>query len=298
MKVGILVLVLVFATAFLLVSRSDIVFAYGDDNVTVDVSVTSLTEITVTPSVINWSGITPGQAGGTVNVDVKNTGSTNITNMYAFVTTITNETDRPYGSSYALDYSAGAVLTFRNESTSTYFWAGRLEWNWTEAISNTDRSDIDDPVGEGFLRNASAAFYWAIGNGSGTPTLGQCNDSLAQFAIEDDPDNGTIESRTPTVSDITREGGDTNFSYFRITRSGHFLDGSCVAVGWECDKVYFYNFDRRTGAFNATTCTASDWITAGPMAPNDIEKVTADVWIPKGIPEGTMKPATWTFVVT
>ncbi len=293
-----LFLVAVGIGGLIILGTSGVTFAYGDDNVTVEVSIGQLSEITVSPSIINWSDILPGTAAGTVTVDVQNTGSSNISNMYAYVTTITNETDRPYGSSYAGDYSAGAVVTFRNETTSTYYWAGRVEWNWTESIANTDRSAVDDPVGEGFLRNASAAFYWTIGNGSGSPTLGQCNDSLAQFAIEDDADNGTIESRTPSISGVTRNGGDTNFSYFSITRAGHFLDGTCVAVGWECDKVYFYNFDRRSGAFNGSICSNVNWITAGPMAPNDIEKLTADAWIPKGVPEGTMKPATWTFVVT
>ncbi len=288
-----IVLIAVISLFVLFASKSDITYAV-DDNVTVDVSVTALTEITVTPSIINWSLITPGQVGGNVSVDILNTGSVNVTNIYSFMSTIYNETERPYGSSFAGDYSAGAVVVLRNESNTQYFWAGRLEWNWTEAIANTNRTDLNAPTAEGFLRNASVSFYWNIGNGTG----GLCNNTGSQFAIEDDPDNGTVMSRTPTVSDITRNGGDTNFSYFSVTRSTNFLNGFCVAVGWECDKIYVYNFDRRTGIFNGSTCTASDWITAGPLAPYDVEKVVADVWIPKGIPEGTLERAVWTFVAS
>jgi len=282
----------------LLLAGSSIGFAYGDDNVTVEVSIGQISEITVSPDTLNWSANTPGTSGGSISVDVENTGSTNITNMYAYVTTIENETSRPYGSSYAMDYSAGGLLVFRNESTSTYQWAGRLEWNWTEAISNRDRSAIDDPVAEGFFRNASVALYWAVGNGSGSGTLGLCNDTYAQFAIEDDPDNGTIESRTPTTTGITRDGGDSNFSYFSISRATSPLDGTCVAVGWECDKIYVYKFDMRSGAFNATSCANANYITAGPLAPTETEQLSADVWVPAGIPEGTLKPARWTIVVT
>jgi hypothetical protein len=287
-----------FLIVVLMSSRSEITFAYTDFNVTVDVSIASISEITVTPAILNWSDIVPGLAGGTKTVDVKNTGSTNITNLYAFMSTITNESTRPYGSSNPDVYSAGGVVVFRNESETTYWWAGRLEWNWTEIISNTDRSavTIASRASEGFFRNASVSYYWTAGNGTNTSGSLGCNNTGAIFAIEDQYDNGTTTTRTPDAGSITRNGGDENFSYFSISRAGNFMNSGCVAVSSNCDKIYMYRFDKRATGFNGNACTNAAFINAGPLAPNDIENLISDVWIPKGLPAGNLRRATWTFV--
>ena len=292
-------LMLVALFAVFIVFSAKTVFA-NTFNVTVEVNIGTLTEITVTPQILNWSGLLPGFTGGNMTVDVRNTGSTNITNMYAFVTTLDNESARPYTSSDPQSYSAGGLLTFKNESTPQYFWAGRLEWNWTESIQNTNKAVIGSTsrAAEGFFRNASRSFYWAVGNGTNGGENG-CNNTGAIFAIEDQWDNGTSTTRTPDDTSITRNGGDFGFSYFSVGRAGSFLVTQCVAVSTDCTKVYVYNFDKRSGgSFNGTTCSNADFITAGPLAPNDIERLSADAWVPKGIPAGTLKAATWTFVVT
>src|SRR3989304_69418 len=105
------VIVALFVSAVLLTFNSYVGFA-NTDNVTVNVTVQSLTEITVTPTNVTWYSLTPGTVGGERNITVQNTGSTNATNLYAFMTTVENETARPYGASSAGDYSAGGVVVF------------------------------------------------------------------------------------------------------------------------------------------------------------------------------------------
>src|SRR3989344_4019217 len=68
----------------------------ADTNVTVNVSIGTLSQITVSPTFINWSNIIPGRAGGAQTLDVENTGTVNVTNLYAYANTIPNEPVRPY----------------------------------------------------------------------------------------------------------------------------------------------------------------------------------------------------------
>jgi hypothetical protein len=289
------VLVALFILAIMFSSKSDYSYA-ADFNVSVDVNISAYTEITVSPAFLNWTNIIPGTAGGIKYVDIRNTGSTNITNLYSFITTLENETARPYGSSNPDSYSAGGVVVVRNESLDKYWWAGRLEWNWTQTISNTDQSDIpaSSRAAEGFFRNASVSYYWAAGNG----TAGLCSGSGSIFALEDDADTGAVSTRTPTASSISRDGGDSEYSYFSISRGTNFLNGACIAVSSNCQKIYMYKFDRRTGAFNGSTCANSVYMNNAQMAPNEIENIAADVWVPKGIPQGNLRRATWTFVAS
>ena len=266
----------------------------GDFNVTVDVNVTALTEITVTPSAINWTQLTPGQAGGTKSLDIKNTGSVNVTNVYAYVTTLSNETFRPYGpTGTASNYSAGGVLVFHNASDTNFYWAGRLEWNWTAAISNIDLSNIDanSRAAQGFFHNASNSYVWALQNGS----LGLCNNSGALFAITDALDTGTSATRKPDPTTITRDGGDANYGYFHVSRAANFLNGMCVAVDPSCTKIFTYKYDKRAGF---SSCANSAYVTAYNMTPNSIETITADVWIPVGMPAGNLTQAIWSFVAS
>ena len=272
-------------------------YAYATEtNVTVDVNITALSELTISPNAINWTLVTPGQAGGTKNLDIKNTGSVNVTNIYAYVTTLTNESVRPYGpTGRASNYSAGGVLVFHNASDTNFYWAGREEWNYTSAVSNLDYSSSGIATGsrpaQGFFRNATNAYVWALGNGS----TGLCNNSGAIFAIDDDIDNGIANTRKPDNTGITRDGGDANYGYFHVTRAGSVLNSMCVAVDQNCTRMYVYKYDKRPGF---TTCTNSNYIVNYNLTPNAIETITADAWVPKGIPLGNLSEAIWDFIGT
>jgi hypothetical protein len=291
--------ILIFAVAalgaILLVSFSSPIYADPTSNVTVDVNVSTVGEITVLPSAISWIPVTPGTAGGQRNLTIKNTGSTNVTNIFSYMSTMNNESVRPYLSSNPSSYSAGGLLVFHNESNSSYAWAGRLEWNWTEDINNYDNSESTIAaaqgnvlVSRGFFRNASTSFVWAVGANS---TNGRCNESGAVFAIEDDDDDGTANTRRPNATFITLSGSDTEFGYFTVSRPTNGLHGMCVAVNRTCDKVYAYKYDRRAGFLS---CTNSNVI-QGRLAPNEVEMITADIYVPKGIPGGNLTQAIWYF---
>ncbi|MEM3610125.1 MAG: hypothetical protein QW076_04450 [Candidatus Anstonellales archaeon] len=278
------------AILFSLAIYSSIVLA-AEDTVTVDVSVASVAQISVIPETLTWSNINPGTAGTTQSLNIKNTGSVNVTNIYAYVDTLTDETTRPYGTGDPAKYAAGGVIVLRNKTDSTYYFAGRLEWNWTEDVGNKDLSAISSPVAWGFFKNTSYEYFWALGNG----TNGYCNNTGAQFAIEDDPDNGTQATRTPLTTGIHLNGGDTNWGYFNITRASAPLYQSCVAAYYDCTKIYIYHYDKRSGF---GSCSNAMYIQSTNLVPGETHTLTLNVYIPQGIPAGNLNTATLTVVAS
>jgi hypothetical protein len=184
------------------------------------------------------------------------------------------------------------------------FWAGRIEWNSTEDISNmvkigTGEIGVYTPTAWGFLRNASNEYNWLVGNG--TPTVGGnarlCNRTDSQFAIEDDIDNGTAASRTPTRTDITNDGASGNFAYFSIGGSRPALGNHCVAVSADCSKIYVYKYDRRSGF---STCLNSNYLQQFSLQPGEVHTMNISVWMPFGIPatNGSLNQSTLTITST
>ena len=289
-----------FITALWLLSLSVPIFA-ATDTVTVDVTISAVAEITVVPTSVTWNPVNPGSIGGVINLTVKNTGSVNQSNLYAYVNTNETERSRPYGIDAPLGYSAGGSLVMRNStsSTSNFSWVQRKEWNWTTDILNSDFSAIaaNSRVMTGYFKNNSADFVWAVGNGSNVTTDtygGRCNETGTVFAIESDADAGTIATRTPTTGGITLDGSDTEHAYFSVDRAAAPINGMCVAVNRNCTYILVYRYDKRTSP-NFNTCANADFLRVANMTPGDTEQVPVDVWVPRGIPDGALTQATLTF---
>jgi len=289
LKLVLTVLLTLISAIMLTISFNNVIAA--SDSATVFVNVTAASEIAVSPTTLNWTNLQPGSSGTTQLLDITNTGSTNVSNIYAYVDTLTDETSRPYGNPDASAYAAGGVIVFKNETYNKFFFAGRIEWNWTEDISNLDTSGVTSPVAWGFFKNTSYEYVWLVGNG----TNGFCNETGAQFAIEDDVDQGTTETRTPDASNINFDGGDVNYGYFSINRATAPLYESCVAVSADCTKIYIYKYDKRSGFSN---CVNSVYIQSSNLVPQQTHTLTLNAYIPKGIPSGDLATATFTVVAS
>jgi hypothetical protein len=258
-----------------------------DANVTIE----SISEIIVYPNTLNWTSVSLGAPGGVKSITVENTGSENVTQLYVYPDTLSDEAIRPYGNDSSDAYATGGVLVIQNETDPFYYFAGRLEWNWSTSISALNTSLLTSPVSWGFFKNNSIEYVWAVGNG----TDGLCNNTEAQFAIDDDVDSGDMTTRTPDPTSITPDFSDADYAYFSVDRAGAPLEGYCVAVNATCEKVYIYKFDKRTGF---TQCGNSGFVTQNDMTPGNKTQLNLDVFIPHGIPSGELSRATVTFVVT
>ncbi|MFC2143044.1 hypothetical protein ACFLQN_01450 [Candidatus Aenigmatarchaeota archaeon] len=277
---------------FIIVAISVLVTA-NPDTAIIHVGIDQLNQLTLQPDNLNWSNVTLGDRGGFKYIDIRNTGSINLTNIYGYVSTLDNETTRPYESDQAIDYSAGGVLVLRNESENRIYFAGRLEWNWTSNVSNTNLSNMSvdwtTPMAQGFLRNSSSQYYWAVRNGTG----GECNATDTLLAIEDQPDNGTIQTRFPGVENVTFDSAEDGWGIFSVTRDDSIYNGYCIAVNATCDNIYLYKYDYRTSP-GFDQCSNVRYIRALDLAPGKEETMTLDVHIPLGMPDGVMSPVTLT----
>jgi len=270
---------------------STLVFA-AEDYVTIDVNITETSSIIVVPDTLNWTSTNTGQEGGVKYLTIKNAGSLNVTDINAYVDTLVTESIRPYGSGDPKSYSAGGVLTLRNETDTDFYFAGRIEWNWTQDIPNHDWSNVTSPVAWGYFRNTSYDYVWVLGNGSN----GNCNDTDAQFAISDLIDLGTTPTRAPDDNNIGNpDNQDENYGYFSVSRATAPLYHYCVAAYWDCTKIFIYHFDQRTG-FNL--CVNSEYLQEDDLAPGYTIILEVNPFIPNGIPSGFLNTTTLTVVAT
>ena len=298
LKIVITFCLLTLVLAFLALPR--VTLGFASDNSTITVNVGQLTEITVLPTSLSWSGVAPGQHGSVQYLDIRNTGSVNVSQVFAYVSTLDNETYRPYGTDNITAYAATGVIMIRNETNASIYYAGRMEWNWTEDITYKNLGQLGSGActntntncSWGFVRNTSFEYMWAISNGTSADESGLCNYTSTQLALESDADTGASDSstRTPTTDGISNDGADLSYSYFRITRAAHLLEDSCVAVAKNCDYIYLYKYDRRNNAQTTDfdTCTNSRYLQLGNMMPKDEHTITLNAYVPSGIPDGNM----------
>ena len=262
---------------------STISFANAYNTTDINVSIESIAEITLSPTFITWNDLEPGSVGGTKTIEISNTGSINVTDIYAYLNTLTVESTRPYGTDSASSYASGDVVVMRNQTSTDLAWVGRLEWNWTNTISNLVTTNVDNPVAWGFFKNVSTEYVWLVGNGTG----GYCNDTGTQFAIDDDIDVGTASTRTPETTDFTTpDAVGVDWAVFSIDRADSPLFGRCVATFVNCTKIYIYKYDRSNSVFNQ--CLNARNIRDVIVPSGDSETLTLDVYIPEGIPGGNM----------
>jgi hypothetical protein len=268
------------------------VLADANDTVTIDVNVTEAASIVVIPDTLNWTNAATGQPGGVKYLTVKNAGSLNVSQIYAYIDTLITESARPYGSGNPLAFSAGGVITLKNETDSTYYFAGRIEWNWTQDIPNHNWVKVDnaDARAWGYFRNTSSDYVWVLGNG----TEGLCNETGAQFALEYDVDLGTAATREPE-GPYSRDAGDANWSYFSINDASSPLDGYCVAAWWDCTKIYIYHYDMRTTApYDFDTCNNAAYLHYANLTSGNTITLEADAWVSLGYPAGWLNQTTLT----
>ena len=288
-------LVFLFSAAVLLGSLFTIGFAGPTSNVSVNVTVASFSQITVTPDALNWTSVNPGTvAVPTYNLTIANTGSANVTAIFAYANTNETETSRPYGSDNPALFSSGGSLVMRNNTDARYYWVQRKEWNWTNTIPNTDYSGFTAPANVtsyGFIRNTSQDYLWAVAKGG----VNSCNDTSTEFGVEDDIDVGTTATRTPTITSITRSGGDAFYSYFRVDRATAPVNTSCVAVRHDCSYILLYKWDRRSNFGAQCTGAAGARDVKTLLTPGSTDTVYAQAWIPLGIPAGQLAVARLTF---
>ncbi len=284
---------IVLAIIVLALIMSPMTFA-ADDTLTVNITISSVGAIVVLPNTFEWT-LAPGDDSdiGISNITIKNIGSLNVTNMYLDTSTVTDESTNPIPTGEASAYSAAGMIFVRNSTNTTYFHAGRLEWNISSILAGEilDLDPATGTFGHGWYRNASGNEYlWKVENGTG----GYCNNSGTTFEIKTAPENVTDFNRdlSSGLSTCTYAGED-DWASFACT-DGPLAD-YCVATASTCDKIYIYKYN-----YNSTyaACGNRAYIRETDLVPGGEDYMIIHASVPYGMPAGETALGTLTLFAT
>jgi hypothetical protein len=228
-------------------------------------------------------------------IDVQNVGSNNVTYMYGYVDTIDDESSNPTGSDNPQDYAAGSVLTLRrNEIGGENYFAGRLEWNYSDDIELITLPE--DAQAWGWFKNTSYEYTWSLANG----TNDRCNETGATLYVNKYDDNGTSMTREVAGGSYSDAGtfreATEDWGLFDNFPADSPWNNYCVAAFHDCTKLYVFKYDRRDiGTTDFDACQDLGFLnTTESLGPQEIQKVNLDIWMPTGMPAGNLLQATLT----
>ncbi|MBI4176024.1 MAG: hypothetical protein HY518_02385 [Candidatus Aenigmarchaeota archaeon] len=255
--------------------------AAQSDFVSVNVSISSVTEITVSPEAINFSALSPGSNSATQTVTIKNTGSANITTVYVNATTIDNETVNPLGTGRPDLYASTGFIMIQNTTNSSWVHVGRKEWNLTAVLAGETVNQGAGIVNfsHGFYRNSSGNNYlWKVENGTG----GFCNSTATTFIIKTNPENATGGlQRDLSTGTVSATATAANAFWTAFAGAGP-LQNQCIVTDFNCKFIYIYKYDPTT----YPSCTAASNLHNSQIVPGEEAGVTIMASIPDGVPAG------------
>ncbi|MFH8120340.1 MAG: hypothetical protein QXS37_06065 [Candidatus Aenigmatarchaeota archaeon] len=258
------------------VSLTKPAFSATSNQTNVTVEVKGVCQITVAPTNHTWFSVSPGSEGGTKLLEIKNSGSKNLTNIYGYIDTIEVETTNPIPTGDPSKYASGGLLVLNNGSGFRY--VGRLEWNVSKP-TGAGGSSCTNAVTWGWYRNATVGNYlWCMVNASD----GTCNSTNAAIYIENEPDSGEPSTREPSIGGNPSNAFE-DWAVYAFTQGP--LSGHCVALYKDCTKIYIYKYDKRSNP-NFGVCGGTSFIRTENLIPGSEFSVSLDVWVPKGIPAG------------
>jgi len=220
------------------------------ETLTINVTIESSAQINILPASFTFEGMYPGFYGTDQSFSVKNTGSTNISAISVYTSTIEDEDSNPLGAGSATAYASTGFILIKNNTAENHSYAGRLEWNLSNILQN-ESLDLDPGTTRflhGFHRNATYGDYlFKVENG----TAGLCNNSGVDMKIINTPENGS-QHRNFTSESTTSGSYETGNEYWGIFSftSGPLQD-HCVAADYNCTKIFIYKYDQRS---NFTGC--------------------------------------------
>lgn len=234
--------------------------ASNDTNVTL--SVAEETSVTVTPSLFNFSGMTLAETNFSdiqaLRLKIENTGSTNLTNIYANPDINSSEQNNPLGTGQSEEYAAGRFLWISNTSANDFgfYQAGHLTWNNTEQAGGEPTGVTGKDAGSqavGYYRNATGNYLWEIVDNTADP--GKCNTTSAYMEIKTVQDDGSNRDLETNIVQYNAQVADTNpFILLGSTGpavgveplSGGPLDGHYGAIAKGCDRALFFRWSQPT----------------------------------------------------
>ncbi|MBW6461432.1 MAG: hypothetical protein K0B07_00060 [DPANN group archaeon] len=286
---------LALAIILLTLINGPITFAVDtNDTVTVNINISAVGTIVVSPNVINWTLLQPGSNGASEYIIIKNTGSVNVSGIYMTTDTITVESTNPLPTADVTAYSAAGLIFVKNSTDSAHSHAGRLEWNLSSILTGEELNinENTNAFAHGWYRNSTGNEYlWKVENG----TDGVCNNTGTIFQISSIPENDTTLNRDITVGASTCTTVTPGTTWGTFTCSTGPLVGYCIATANTCDKIYLYKYDMSSQFPN---CDNSGSLITDNLIPGSEDAISIYASVPNGIPYGDTTSGTLTIVAS
>ncbi|VVB60823.1 Uncharacterised protein [uncultured archaeon] len=271
--------------------------ATNSSTVTVNINISQVGSIVVQPSSLTWTGVNPGSDTATQNLIIRNTGSMNLSLIYMNTSTVGDESPNPLQIANATYYSAAGLIFVKNSTDSSYYHAGRLEWNLSTVLTGETLSlaGATQNFSHGWYRNNTGNEYlWKLENG----TAGFCNNkSSTVLTIITQPENSSALRRdfsgTYPTATCTSSSDNANWAVFTCTNGP--LTGQCIATPKDCSKIFIYKYNY---AADYPTCNSNGYLRNGNLIPGDETSISVFASIPQGIPAGDTKTGTLTVIAT
>jgi len=290
------------AMLFLVFSATKSVAA---QSVNVTVNVSMVAQMNILPTWLVWNLTTPGTDAGNKTIDVKNSGSLNLTDIYAFANTNETEQTNPLDTGISTRYSSGGLIAMANDTLFTFYFVGRQEWNISYTPTGASLTAYGGGITNrsvGYFRNTSSEYLWQLTNGT-TTVGGMCNATGAVLRISANADTGDPSTRDLAITSSNYVQGTLTASTGQPWAVFTFASGAwqnyCAAAYWDCTKIYIYKYDYRSGIFS-TGCSQRNYLLSGgsSLKPGQVRVWNLRAWIPYGIPAGNTTSAVISIIGT
>jgi len=249
------------------------------DNATIDVEIGATAVITLNDTDVDFGIVSPMANSTQFGMLVTNTGSKDISNVYAWADTLKHNTTNPRGTSTSTNWIATSFLSLDNNTAGDdWYYVGNLVWNMSANYDNTTWTLSGEVNAFGdFWEGGSATtdlYYWEMTSG----TSGFCNQSDTSIKIQGTKNDKSTSTGTSLVADTQS----TSWATWKVG-SGPWLN-YCIASDVSCRYLYVYKWD-----YNSTfpACENRNYTTGGQtLSPSQTYTFRIKAIVPPNVADG------------
>jgi hypothetical protein len=253
----------------------------------IQVNISEVAQIQVSPDYLDWSQIAPGANGTLRNITVTNTGSKTFSNGI-YISVFDNATTNPTDNDLAYDYVSGTFLVAGNSTdlgNEAWWFVNQISWNESTYPSPTSPTAGADSWG--WYHNTSSKWMWElVGNGSNYCNRG--GDDGVTLKVQPTAGSASLGGATSA----TYSANNTYWSVWNIS-SGP-LQQYCIAAHVSCNYIMIYRWDKNSSLPTGCFPPKLDYILPGSLAPSAEKRFWVKPHIPSGIVSGTAQNSTIT----
>jgi len=269
------------------------ILADAANTTNVQVNVSEVSQLSVSPPYVSWSQIAPGANGSVQTITVKNIGSTTFsTGIYVSVDSWANTTNNPTSpNSDTSKYMSGSFLVIGNSTHTTadeYWFVNQISWNETTYPNPQGAPSVSGAVSWGYFWNKTNSWVWELKPATGDTSCrnGSAGSSLK---IQATANLNNVSGATPA----TFIANTTQWSTWNVT--GGPLGSYCIAASQDCKYLMIYKHDMNSSLPN---CWIKEYIGPGSLTPGQSKAFDIKPHISSGIPAGTLTNSTVTFTAS